>query len=87
VGFRPEDVQLADGRSRADCAECDATVEVIQYLGDEQLVYLKLRDEEIVAKLPVEEHLEPGARRKLAVAYRKLHLFDAESGVALGTVA
>src|SRR5438093_3196017 len=39
VGFRPEDVELANGRARADCAECDATVEVVQYLGDEQLAY------------------------------------------------
>ena len=56
VGFRPEDVQLANGKAR-DCAECDATVEVVQYLGDEQLAYLKLRDAEIVAKLPLDADL------------------------------
>jgi len=87
VGFRPEDVELANGRGHADCAECDATVEVVQYLGDEQLVYLKLRDTEVVAKLPVEERLEPGAHKKFVVPFKKLHLFDAESGVSLGTVA
>jgi ABC-type sugar transport system ATPase subunit len=83
VGFRPEDVELANGR-RSDCAECEATVEVVQYLGDEQLAYLKLRDGEIVAKLPLEEALEPGMRRKLAVPLRKVHLFDEESGAAVG---
>ena len=66
---------------------CDATVEVIQYLGDEQLVYLRLGDAEIVAKLSVEELLEPGAVRTFAVPLGKLHLFDAESGVSLGTAA
>ncbi len=86
VGFRPEDVELANGK-RADCAECDATVEVVQYLGDEQLAYLKLRDSEIVAKLPIEADLPQGAKRKLAVPLRKIHLFDAETGVAVGTVA
>jgi multiple sugar transport system ATP-binding protein len=86
VGFRPEDVELANGR-RADCAECDATVEVVQYLGDEQLAYLKLRDEEIVAKLPVEADLQPGMQRRFAIPHTKLHLFDAATGEAVGTVA
>jgi multiple sugar transport system ATP-binding protein len=86
VGFRPEDVELANGR-RADCAECEATVEVVQYLGDEQLAYLKLRDEEIVAKLPVEADLQPGMQRRLAIPHTKLHLFDAATGEAVGTVA
>ena len=86
VGFRPEDVQLANG-ARGDRAEYDATVEVVQYLGDEQLAYLKLQDAEVVAKLPIEDELQLGMRRKFAVPYRKLHLFDEESGKALGTVA
>jgi ABC-type sugar transport system ATPase subunit len=86
VGFRPEDVELANGK-RADCAECDATVEVVQYLGDEQLAYLKLRDEEIVAKLPAEADLQPGMQRRFAIPHRKLHFFDAETGVAQGTAA
>ena len=87
VGFRPEDIELANGRLGDGRAGFDATVEVIQYLGDEQLVYLELRDAEIVAKLSVEELLEPGAVRSFAVALDKLHLFDAESGVSLGTAA
>jgi ABC-type sugar transport system ATPase subunit len=87
VGFRPEDVELANGRAGAGSGAFDATVEVIQYLGDEQLVYLELRDAEIVAKLSVEELLEPGAVRSFAVPLGKLHLFDAESGVSLGTAA
>jgi multiple sugar transport system ATP-binding protein len=86
VGFRPEDVQLVNGRVNDGGAVCDATVEVVQYLGDEQLVYLKLRDAEIVAKLPLDAELEPGISRRFAVSHDKLHRFDAESGKALGTV-
>ena len=85
VGFRPEDVQLGDGR--ADSTRYDATVEVVQYLGDEQLAYLKLGDAEIVAKLPLDARLEPGTRGTFSVQLRKLHLFDAESGASLGTAA
>jgi multiple sugar transport system ATP-binding protein len=87
VGFRPEDIELANGRAAGDRAGFDAKVEVIQYLGDEQLVYLELRDKEIVAKLPVEQLLEPGSARSFAVPLAKLHLFDAESGASLGTAA
>ena len=86
VGFRPEDVELANGR-RSDSAELEATVEVVQYLGEEQLAYLKLHDSDITAKLPIEAPLQQGARLKLAVPLRKLHLFDAETGAAIGTAA
>ena len=60
---------------------------MVEYLGDEQLVHLELGDAEIVAKLSVEQLLEPGAVRSFAVPLGKLHLFDAESGVSLGTAA
>ena len=58
VGFRPEHVQLGNGKPNS--AHYDATVEVVQYLGDEQLAYLRLGDAEIVAKLPLEA--QPRAR-------------------------
>ena len=88
VGFRPEDVQLGDGsRSTGQSAYYEATVEVIQYLGDEQLAYLRLGDDEVVAKLPLDAELEPGRRSSFAVPLRKLHLFDTETGDAVGTAA
>ena len=66
VGFRPEHVQLGNGKP--DCAHCEATVEVVQYLGDEQLAYLRLGDAEVVAKLPLEAQLETGRRETFAGA-------------------
>ena len=85
VGFRPEHVQLGNGKP--NCAHCDATIEVVQYLGDEQLAYLRLGDAEIVAKLPLEARLEPGRRERFAVPFHNLLLFDAESGEAVGSAA
>jgi multiple sugar transport system ATP-binding protein len=85
VGFRPEHVELGDGKP--DCAHCDATVEVVQYLGDEQLAYLRLGDAEVVAKLPLEARLEPGRQERFAVPLGDLLLFDAETGDAVGTAA
>jgi multiple sugar transport system ATP-binding protein len=84
LGFRPEDVELANGRT-GNSANYEATVEVVQYLGDEQLVYLRLGEEEVVAKLPIEAQLELGRRQTFLVPLRKLHLFDAETGAAAGT--
>jgi ABC-type sugar transport system ATPase subunit len=88
VGFRPEHVQLGEGKpDAAQYAHFEATVEVVQYLGDEQLAYLRLGDDEVVAKLPLDAPLELGRQERLAVPSRDLLLFEAESGVALGTGA
>jgi multiple sugar transport system ATP-binding protein len=85
VGFRPEHVQLGDRKPNS--AHWQATVEVVQYLGDEQLAYLRLGEAEIVAKLPLEAQLEPGRTEAFAVPLQKLLLFDAETGNAAGAAA
>jgi ABC-type sugar transport system ATPase subunit len=68
-------------------AGLNATVEVVQYLGDEQLVYLELGGTEIVAKLSVEKTLDLGSTHTFVVPLKKLHVFDAETRVSLGTAA
>ena len=84
VGFPPR-ARPARQRQvgRRSGALYEATVEVVQYLGDEQLVYLRLGDAEIVAKLPLEARLEPGRTERFAVPFHHLLLFDAESGNAV----
>jgi ABC-type sugar transport system ATPase subunit len=57
----------------------DARVQVVEYLGDEQLVHLIRRDTPIQAKLPVEEQLSAGQELRLVVPRDKLLLFDAET--------
>src|SRR5439155_4182572 len=51
AGFRPEHVQVGNGAASA--AHYQAHVEVVEYLGNEQLAHLRLRDEPVVAKLPL----------------------------------
>ncbi len=85
VGFRPEHVLLEDRGSGT--ARFEALVEVVEYLGDEQLAHLRLRDEAVVAKLPVEARLEMGQTKTFAVPLAKVLRFDAESKRALGTAA
>jgi multiple sugar transport system ATP-binding protein len=85
AGFRPEHVVLGDGRPNS--AHYDATVEVVEYLGDEQLAHLRLGDHALVAKLPVEPRLEAGSRATFSVPLQKVLLFDEESTQAVGTAA
>ena len=81
AGFRPEHIEL-DGRGGG--ARFHATVEVVEYLGDEQLVHLRARDRELLAKLPVEARVEMGQDATFTIAREKLHLFDAETEEAVG---
>jgi multiple sugar transport system ATP-binding protein len=85
AGFRPEHVQL--GNSRAGTVHYDATVEVVEYLGDEQLAHVRLGDHEIVVKLPVEPRLQAGERETFSVPLEKVLLFDEESSLAVGPAA
>jgi len=85
AGFRPEHVQLGNGSAAA--AHYDATVEVVEYLGDEQLAHLRLGDTGIIAKLPVEPRLKAGNQQTFSVPLQKVILFDAESERSLGAAA
>ena len=85
AGFRPEHVQLGNGRAGA--AQYRAQVEVVEYLGDEQLAHVRVGDHEIVVKLPVEPRLRAGEQETLSVPLDKVMLFDEESSQALGTAA
>jgi multiple sugar transport system ATP-binding protein len=77
VGFRPEHVELANGR--AESLSFDARVEVVEYLGDEQLVHMTRKDTPLQAKLPVEAQVSGGQELSFSVARDNLYLFDAES--------
>jgi multiple sugar transport system ATP-binding protein len=85
AGFRPEHIVLGNGSSAA--IHYDATVEVVEYLGDEQLAHLRLGDTDIIAKLPVEPRLKAGNQETFSVPLRKVILFDPESKLSLGAAA
>jgi multiple sugar transport system ATP-binding protein len=77
AGFRPEHVTVGEGPG--DRVRFTATVEVVEYLGDEQLVHLRLRDTPVVAKLPVEQRLSHGEQAMFSIPRERLYLFDAET--------
>ena len=76
VGFRPEHLRLG---SAAGGITFDARVEVVEYLGDEQLVHMARDGTTLLAKLPVEEQVSQGHELVLSVPTDKLHRFDADS--------
>ena len=85
AGFRPEHVQVGNGRP--DSVHYEGTVEVVEYLGDEQLAHVRLGDHDIVVKLPVEPRLQAGRRETFSVPLQKVLLFDEESTHTVGTAA
>lgn len=85
AGFRPEHVQLGNGRPGA--GTLDVSVEVVEYLGDEQLAHVRLGDHELVVKLPVEPRLHTGERETLSVPLDKVLLFDEASSRVVGPAA
>jgi ABC-type sugar transport system ATPase subunit len=76
VGFRPEHVDV-DGQGEG--IRFHATVEVVEYLGDEQIVHMRVRDTSLVAKLPVEQRVTMGDDVEFFVARDKLRYFGAET--------
>jgi multiple sugar transport system ATP-binding protein len=85
AGFRPEHAQLGNGR--AGTGTLQASVEVVEYLGDEQLAHLRFGDHEIVVKLPVEPRLQRGEQETISVPLDKVLLFDEASSRAVGPAA
>lgn len=85
VGIRPEGLHLA-GADEADTLS--GVVEVVEHLGNEQLVYLKVHgaraasdaeSQGTIARLPAGAGAQVGQRLTLAVDTAKLHIFDPAS--------
>jgi multiple sugar transport system ATP-binding protein len=85
AGFRPEHVRLGNGQPGQ--GSLAAAVELVEYLGDEQLGYLRLGDQQVVVKLPVEPRLQAGQQETFSVPLDKVLLFDEESSRVVGPAA
>jgi len=85
LGLRPEHLEVANGPA-PDAATLPAVIDVVEYLGDEQLVHLHAGAINLVAKVPVERQLTAGQPVTLALPAEKLYLFDAETEHALNVL-
>jgi multiple sugar transport system ATP-binding protein len=76
VGFRPEHLDVG---GQGDGVRFTADVDVVEYLGDEQIVHMRVKDTALVAKLPVEQRVGSGETVDFFVARDKLRWFDGET--------
>ncbi len=81
AGFRPEHARLGGGEM--DSVEFEAMIELVEYLGDEQLVHLRLGERPLVVKLPVEPRVLSGTSAGFTIPRECVVLFGAESGQML----
>jgi multiple sugar transport system ATP-binding protein len=77
---RPENLRLA--RGEGDIV-LPARVQLLEPLGAETLVTLRLGQREMVARCPASFREAPGHRLTLHAAPEHLHLFDAATGQAV----
>jgi len=82
AGFRPEHLDVGEPRG-AEEAGFAATCDVVEYLGNEELLHLRLGEEDVVAVVDAATRVQPGSRVQLRLPLEKLHLFDPESGDSL----
>ncbi|MFN0184325.1 MAG: ABC transporter ATP-binding protein [Aquabacterium sp.] len=80
-GVRPENLTLAP--QAADDIAVPATVSLLEPLGAETLVTMKVGNAEMVARCSAAFRQPPGTPLQLHMSPASLHLFDAQSGAAI----
>ncbi len=83
AGIRPEHLDL--GIAGAGQTAVQVNADVVEYLGNEELLHVTAGAKELVAVVGAEHRVRPGDIVNLVIPLEKLHLFDAESGAALAS--
>jgi multiple sugar transport system ATP-binding protein len=84
LGVRPE--HLAVGGADGAGLTLTADVDVIEFLGNDELIHAQSGGHDIVAIVDADAALTVGEKVVLTAAPRRLHLFDIESGLSLAKV-
>ena len=81
AGFRPEHLDIGEGGS---ChGSFRARADVVEYLGNEELIHARAEGNDIVALLPSDRKVKAGEKVELAVPLDQLFVFDPETEKAL----
>jgi multiple sugar transport system ATP-binding protein len=80
VGVRPEHL---DVNTEGPAGTLSGTADVVEYLGNEELIHLTVGEHDIVSLIGSEHRVRPGDALSLKIPLEKVHLFDPESSVAL----
>jgi multiple sugar transport system ATP-binding protein len=78
AGFRPEHIDI--GLGGPNFASFRATADVVEYLGNDELLHLSLEELDLVAVVSSAHLVKPGDVLSLQLPLDKLHLFDTETG-------
>jgi multiple sugar transport system ATP-binding protein len=82
IGFRPEDLEL-NGQPGSEAVRIPARIDVVEYLGHEELIHGEAEGHEIVALVPSDKKVQPGDEVQFAIQVDKLHVFDPETELSL----
>ncbi len=85
AGIRPEHLDI--GEAGDGVASIQVRADVVEYLGNEELLHVKAGAKELVAVVGAEHRVRTDDIVTLVVPMPKLHLFDAESGASLASLA
>jgi multiple sugar transport system ATP-binding protein len=85
AGFRPEHLDIGEAGPRVGAFRTRA--DVVEYLGNEELLHVNAADKDIVAIVGSEHGVRPGDVVNLIIPLEKLHLFDGETGAAMTALA
>nr|MCU0466075.1 glycerol-3-phosphate ABC transporter ATP-binding protein [Anaerolineae bacterium] len=87
LGLRPEDIHDADYQPFGITpAKIEASVEVVEQMGNEMIVYLEEKSKSFVARTDPRTKAHIGNRMGFVVNTDNMHMFDAESKLSLATL-
>jgi multiple sugar transport system ATP-binding protein len=84
AGIRPEHLDLE--ASEGPAGSFRAIADVVEYLGNDQLLHVTAGGMDLVAVVGTEHRIRPGDVLDLIVPLTKLHLFDVDSGASLASL-
>ncbi|HEX5951777.1 MAG TPA: sn-glycerol-3-phosphate ABC transporter ATP-binding protein UgpC [Rhodanobacteraceae bacterium] len=80
LGLRPEHLQCGGTEASASATQFDATLEVVEPVGNEVFLNLRFGGIALVARVPPRSLPAPGAKLRMAFDPSRLHAFDAADG-------
>jgi multiple sugar transport system ATP-binding protein len=81
AGVRPEHFEVGSPTNGA--VSLTARVDVVEFLGNEELLHVRLGEHDVVAIVGAAHRIRPGDDVQLSVPVDKIHLFDQEEGSSL----
>jgi multiple sugar transport system ATP-binding protein len=85
AGIRPEHFRVVDGDGggQGNGATIRATTDVVEFLGNEELLHVRVGDHDLVAIVDASHRVRPGDVLDLWVPLDKIHVFDTAEGKSI----